>query len=728
MNISVVATVGPGLAGFAAERDRWILWIPVLMGFGVAVYFGLPGEPPAWFAPSLAIGAAASILVLLGRPADRSSWLRPAGAGVLAMVAGFAAAQVKAVAVGTEMLSGRLGPTLVTGRVERVENFPDGQRLTLHRPTIAGLSGRHTPEAARIRLRGGQPPIRPGDRISLRALLGPPPPPAVPGGYDFQRQAYFDGLGAVGYSVGRASVLPTDERSGLRVGVWFAWLRAIVGERIRAHLEGATAAVTTALLNGEQRAIPDRTMAAIRDSGLAHLLSISGLHIGMVAAIVLFVVRGALALVPWLALRFQIKKWAAAASVIAAGGYTLLAAAPVPSQRSFLMVAVVLLAMLVDRQGLSIRLLAFAASVVLITQPEAMLGPSFQMSFAAVLALMSAYEFVRERKQMPAERASPSRRTLIYLGGVILSTLVASTATAPYAAYHFNRFQVYGIAANMVAVPVTGFWIMPWAVATLLLMPLGLEGLGLIPLSWGVDVVIWVAEEVAAWPGAVILLPAMPIWSLGLISLGGLWLCIWRRRQRWLGVGGIILGLAGMLTTNRPDLLVDGSGRLLATATADGGLLVSSKSVGRSSRESWLRRVGADTAAGYWPKHGASADQWLRCDALGCVYRAHNHVVAIATRGEALLEDCRLADVVVSLVPVRGTCASARILIDRFDLWREGTHAIWLDGEEVRIESVDDVRGDRPWIVRPRRPSEGSGDDAGADTRVPANAQSSDAQ
>ena len=202
-------------------------------------------------------------------------------------------------------------------------------------------------------------------------------------------------------------------------------------------------------------------MAAIRGSGLAHLLSISGLHIGMVAAIVLFVVRGALALVPWLALRFQIKKWAAAASVIAAGGYTLLAAAPVPSQRSFLMIAVVLLAMLVDRQGISMRLLAFAASVVLITQPEAMLGPSFQMSFAAVLALMSAYEFVRERKQMPAERASPSRRTLIYLGGVILSTLVAGIATAPYAAYHFNRFQVYGIAANMVAVPVTGFWIMP---------------------------------------------------------------------------------------------------------------------------------------------------------------------------------------------------------------------------------------------------------------------------
>ena len=199
MHTRVVAIAGQGLAGFAAERDRWILWIPVLLGFGVAVYFGLPEEPPAWVGPSLAVGAAASILVLPGRAAARSTWLWPASAGVLAMVAGFAAAQVKAVAVGTEMLSGRLGPTLVTGRVDRVENFPDGQRLTLHRPTIAGLSGRDTPEAARIRLRGNQPPIRPGDRISLSAVLGPPPPPAVPGAYDFQRQAYFDGLGAVGY-------------------------------------------------------------------------------------------------------------------------------------------------------------------------------------------------------------------------------------------------------------------------------------------------------------------------------------------------------------------------------------------------------------------------------------------------------------------------------------------------------------------------------------------------
>jgi competence protein ComEC len=667
----LVCAVHRAFAEMAGERDRWILWAPVLLGLGVAIYFGLSNEPPAWVGPVLAAGAA--VCAILARGAgDRSAWLFPASAGVFAVAAGFAAAQIKAVAVGTEMLNERLGPTLVTGRVDRVESFPDGQRLTLHRPAISRLTASRAPELVRIRLRGAQPPIRPGDRIRVRAVLTPPPAPAVPGAYDFQRQAYFDGLGGVGYSVGSASVLPLEEGSSIGGGVWFARLRTIVGERIQAHLDGATAAVTTALLNGEQRAIPDATMAAIRDSGLAHLLSISGLHIGMVAAIVLFAVRGGLALAPPIALCFPIKKWAAVASVFAAGAYTLLAAAPVPSQRSFLMIAVVLLAILVDRQGISMRLLAFAASVVLITQPEAMLGPSFQMSFAAVMALMAAYEYMRDRPSAPEERTSGGRRALVYLAGVILTTLIAGTATAPFAVYHFNRFQVYGLAANMIAVPVTGFWIMPWAVLAFLLMPSGLEGLALAPLSWGVDVVIWVAEQVASWPGAVVLLPAMPIWSLGLISLGGIWLCIWRGRQRWLGLGGILFGLMGMLTVESPDLLVDGSGRLLATATADGGLLISSKNAGRSTREAWLRRAGSEAPTGYWPKQDASADRRLRCDALGCVYRASNHVVAIAFNGEALLDDCRLGDVVVSLVPVRGACASARTLIDRFDLWREG--------------------------------------------------------
>ena len=398
---------------FSAERDRWILWLPVLVGAGIAVYFALDNEPAAWLGTvTLAGCAAASAAALWWTPA-RHPMLPVATLFLLCVAAGFAVAQAQALMLATRSLSRPVGPAMLQARVTDIERFPDGQRLTLDQLAVAGLAAAETPERVRLRLRGSQPAIRPGEEIRLRAMLMPPPPPAVPRGYDFQRQAYFDGFGAVGYSVGRANILSpaTTQASGHEgIGLSFARLRFIVGERVHAHLDGATGAVTTALLTGEQRAIPEVTMQAIRDSGLAHLLSISGLHIGLVAGMVFVVVRSGLALFPWITLRFPIKKWAAVASVLAAGAYNLLADAPVPSQRSFLMIAVVLLAVLVDRQGISMRLVAFAALVILLTQPEAMLGPSFQMSFAAVVALIATYEAIHERKRppKPAPLAIPS--------------------------------------------------------------------------------------------------------------------------------------------------------------------------------------------------------------------------------------------------------------------------------------------------------------------------------
>jgi competence protein ComEC len=692
---------------FAAERDRWILWLPVLVGAGIASYFALSSEPPPWLGTMLLAACAAAATLTVRLCGERHPLLPIAMMFLLCVAAGFAVAQAQSLVVGTRMLNKTLGPVMLQARVVNTERFPDGQRLTIDHLSVAGLPKSETPTRARLRLRGSQPTIRPGEEIRLRATLMPPPAPAMPGGYDFQRQAYFEGLGAVGYSVGRASIVaaanaqPADDKDAR---LWFARLRFAVGERVRTHLEGATAAVTTALLTGEQRAIPVVTMEAIRDSGLAHLLSISGLHIGLVAGIVFVVARSTLALVPWLALRYPIKKWAAVASVLAAGAYTLLADAPVPSQRSFLMVAVVLLAVLVDRQGISMRLVAFAALVILLTQPHAMLGPSFQMSFAAVVALIAAYEIVQDRRRAPQTPPSPLRMLLLYVGGGILSTLVASLATTPFAVYHFNRFQLWGIAANMIAVPVTGFWIMPWAMIAMLLMPFGWEGIGLQPMGWGVDVVIAVAREVAAWPAAVMLLPPLPTPALALIALGGAWLCLWRRRWRLLGLPAIAAGTLFLLAARPPDLLIGADGKLLAVRGTDGGLFFSSKSAGRSTREAWLRRSAASEAQGYWPRRGSSADGLLQCDELGCVYRLNGHTVAISRFADALQDDCRLADIVISLVPLRGACRSARAVVDRGDLAGRGAHVLWIDRDRVRVESTDGSRGHRPWVLPRRQP------------------------
>jgi competence protein ComEC len=621
--------------------------------------------------------------------------------GIIAI--GFTLAQIRTSVVAAPTLTKRLGPTSISGRIVRLETLPDGARLTLDRLRIVRFESEQMPERVRVRLSGEQPPLHPGDWVQVRAVLNPPPPPASPGAFDFQRQSFFQSLGAVGFAVSTTRVISkAEDKSFANLSLWLAGLRTIVAERVRDHLSGSTGAVVVALMTGERGAIPKPIMTAIRDSGLAHLLAISGLHIGLMAGFLFISIRGILALVPPVALRYPIKKWAALASIAGAGGYVLLAGATVPSQRAFFMIGLVLMAVITDRRGLSMRLVAWAALVILFLQPESLLGASFQMSFAAVVALVATYESVREMRPFSSEPPTVLGRVLLYFGGVALTTVVAGLATAPLALFHFNRLPDYGLAANLLAVPVMALWIMPCAFVALLLMPVGLSGMALTPMGWGVDVMIWVAERVASWPGAVTLMPTMPTWGLVFIALGGMWLCLWRGSWRFWGLFGVMIGMATLLVVESPDVLVDGRGKLLAVRGATGNLTVSSLRSAPFSREQWLRRDGQKSAPSLWPQTGFSTDGHLACDLLGCIYRASGNVVALVQSPEALSEDCRTANVVISTVPVRGPCPVAQTIVDRFDLWRRGAHAFWLKQGSVLIESVNENRGDRPWVLRPK--------------------------
>ncbi len=661
----------PGtIAGcLAAERERWVLWLPVGLGIGIGVYFALPGEPPPWLGPSAALAVMVLAAVAFAR-VDRLGLHTVAFVTFIATIAvGFAAAQVRTATVAAPMLAKKIGPLSVVGRVSSVEVLGNGSRIVLERPRIAELEPTRTPERVRIRLRGDQPAVQPGDRLRVYAVLAPPPPPSMPGAFDFQRQSFFAGLGAVGFAIGSAKV--AAEASARGPGAYRFWierLRADIATRIYAHEEGATAAIIVALTTGNRGAIPEPVMEAIRDSGIAHLLAISGLHIGLVAGFLLVSVRSVLALLPPLALRFQIKKIAVLASILGAGGYMLLAGATIPSQRAFLMILIVLIAVLLDRRGISMRLVAWAATVILIFRPESLVGASFQLSFAAVVAL---------------------------------TTLVAGAATAPFVVFHFNRLADYWLVTNMVAVPITALWIMPWTVVAFVLMPLGLEGLALAPIAWGVDAVIWIAGTVSAWPGAVSLLPPMPVWGLVLVAAGGAWLCLWRGRWRFWGLAAMSVGVLTTFAADPPDVLVDGRGKLLAVRNDNGKLMLSSLRAARFTRDVWLRRMGQDGEALQWPRHGPSRDGRLNCDALGCIYHSDGAVVALVNRPEALFEDCRIANVMVSTVPVRAACPNPHTIIDRIDLWRYGAHALWLDGHRVRVESVNGSRGRRPWVLPP---------------------------
>ena len=696
-------SAGAGLAAavaraFAAERDRWALWLPALAGAGIAVYFALPAEPPLWLGPAGAVVALGLAWTARGRPALPLALI---AAGALAV--GFAAAEMRSARVAAPVLAKPIGPIVVEGRVVRAETRPRGARLLLDELRIARLAASQTPARVRVRVMVGADGIGPGDRVALLARLSPPPGPAAPGAFDFARRAWFQGLGAVGFSYGKPKSVAHGE--GGSFGTALARLRAGATQRVRAALAGDTGAMAAALMTGERGAISEATLVAMRNSGLAHLLAISGLHMGLVAGIVFFFVRLAFAAFPVVALRHPIKKWAAGAALAGALFYLAVSGATVPTQRAFVMVAIVLLAVLLDRAAISMRLVAWAAAVVLLLAPESLTGPSFQMSFAAVIALIASYEVASG--PLAAWRAAGGweRRAAVYLAGIVLSSAVATAATAPFAAYHFNRLALYGLAANLAAVPLTALWIMPWAMVAFLLMPLGLEGLALAPMGWGVDGVIAVARHVAAWPGAVVLVKAMPTAALALIAAGGLWLCLWRGRWRAGGLAGIALGLALAIAARPPDLLVDGSGRLVALRQPDGALALNNGNIAKFDASIWLRR-NAQWQAAPWPAGTgpAATGQGLRCDPLGCIWHARGRTVALDWRPEALAEDCAGSNLVISREPAPWRlCRDRERVIDRWSVWKDGAHAVWLSGDGIRIESVRGVAGERPWVPKPEQ-------------------------
>jgi len=691
----------PGLvsrlgAALAAEREQWLLWAPVAVGAGVAIYFALPSEPPLWLGVFVTWFGGIAVLVL-----RRGSGWPILALGLALAGAGFLAGEIRTRIVAAPTLTDDLGPVQVTGRILDSETLPAGRRLLLEDLTIEGLPAEATPGRVRIRVNKIEDPLAPGDRIRLLASLTPPSAPFVPGAYDFQRDAFFQGVGAVGFALGAAELVTPAEDTGLWHGLSLriARLRDAIGQRILAAIPGRAGPVSAALVIGSQAGIDKTVMQAMRDSGLAHLLSISGLHVGFVAAIFFALVRGGLSLVPGIALRHPIKKWAAAAALLGTYGYMLLAGSPVPTQRAFLMTGLVMLAILVDRVAITLRLVAWAALAILLLRPEALVGPSFQMSFAAVTALVAAYEASREWRARRRADAGWMGRALLYVGGLVFTSLIAGLATAPFALYHFNRFAGYGVVANMLAVPLTGIVAMPAAVAGVALMPFGLEAVPLAVMGWSVEGVIRIAEIVAAWPGSALLLPAMPPAGLVVATLGGLWLLLWRGRWRYWGLIPILLGMGSAALTRSPDLLISGEAELVAVRSADGGLAVNSRRGGLEA-EIWLRRAG-NAERDPWPTagSGAGAGDWLTCDAIGCIYAPGETVVALDWQAAALDEDCYRADVLVSLVPVEIDCP-ADLIVDRFDLWREGGHVIWLERDGPRLLSVGASRGDRPWVIR----------------------------
>ncbi len=672
-----------------AERERWLLWLPVAFGLGISLFFLMDSDPAWWFALPLLGVVVLALFLLRAQLAISYSLVL-----LLAFGLGFGAAQLRTALVAAPLLTERVGPTEVRGTLLQLERRKADTRLLIKPSSIAGLERTQLPAKVRLHVAGRKElALRPGDRVTLRATLLPPPPPVIPGGYDFGRQAFYRQIGASGFVLGPVSLMGDRQESGWML--FWSQLRDSLGQRVRTLLPPEEAGVAEALLTGQRAGIDPQVQENYRRSGLAHLLAISGLHVGLIAGIFFFSLRALLALWPPLALRWPIKKVVALITALLLPFYLPMVGASVPTQRACLMALVVLAAVLLDRRAISLRLVAFAALVVLAWTPETLLSASFQLSFAAVTALVAVYEAWTRRRPDWEGRKGLDQRLTLYLIGVLASSLIATLATAPFAAYHFQRLALYGLGANLLAVPLTAFWIMPWCLIGYLLMPLGLEDLAFVPLGWGLSTLNWIAAEVAALPGATLEVRAMPLWGLVALASGGLWLCLWRSHWRLAGLFFLVLGAVSPVFQRAPDILVTGDMRLIGLAGPQEQLWLSSKRVGRFPAEVWLRRR-AQGEAQTWSQ-SAGEGRWLACDSLGCRYRHDGLEIALALKPEALREDCSAVALLIAFSPAPRACLPDGIVLDRFDFWRWGTHAVYLSSDGIDVTSVGQARGQRPW-------------------------------
>jgi competence protein ComEC len=674
----------------AAEQSRIGLWSPVLLGAGAAAYLLMLSEPPFWVAPLLMAAAAGAFM---------TEKARLGAAAAMLFAAGFATAQVRTASVDAPSLSRPINFATVEGRLRAVDEAPKSRRLIIDVHSIEGIAKEATPKRVRVSWRGRDFAVSPGDIIVLRASLSPPPAPAAPGGFDFARQLYFQGVGAVGFAVSAPEVVPERSRpliAAMRARV--EGLRVRLAARIWAASPDDAGAIVAAVVTGKREAISDRADAAFRDSGLAHLLSISGLHMGLATGLIYFALRALLALIEPVALTQPIKKWAALAALFSGFLYLLISGGAWPAQRAFIMTSIFFIAIIADRRALSLRNVAIAAFVIILMAPEAVLHPGFQMSFAAVTALIAWYEWASARAD-PARSFSALARLRRYVAGIAVTDVIASAATAPYALFHFNRAANFGLPANVISIPLMGFWVMPAAIVAMIAMPFGADAPFWRLAAGGVDVMLRLAEWTKALPGAVTVFPSWPASSIAVLTIGGLWLCLMSAPWRLGGLAALPAAAALIGANPHPDFFLsdegDNVGALVRTETGAERLAVFDMRKSKFDARVWMEEAGIDVE-----KYAAAAlRDFFPCDASGCVLATGEARVAVSGDRSGLDDDCARADLVLALyvVPKNDRQGCEARLIDRRDAWEKGAHALYVRDRVFRVETAAARRGNRPW-------------------------------
>lgn len=641
------------------ERGTPFLLVPVLLACGALVYFALPAEPSR---PALTAATAfsAAAVALAG---DRA-WLRLCLSALLFVLLGMAFAKWETGRAGTLMLGEPIS-TVITGRVMSLEQQPGGRtRMTLELLTTERPKLRHMPERVRLSARKLPAELSAGDTLHGPARLFPPSGPLRPGSYDFSFESYFDGIGANGFFLGSPERVAAPLDAALRDRFWALVenARVALSDRIRARIGGAEGEIAAALIAGTRAGIPDDVNEALRRTGLAHVLSISGLHMALVAATVMGSLRFGFALFPGFTSRRPVKKYAACAALLAIAVYLFISGSAVAAERSFLMLAIMLVALLFDRAAITMRNLAIAAIAVLVVSPHEVVGPSFQMSFAATAALIAAYAWWAERRRRRPAHPPTDRSRLghilrtggRYAFGLAITSLIAGIATTVYGAWHFQRVSPLSLAANLAAMPIVSIAVMPPAVLAMAAMPFGLDGPFLDVMGKGLTLMTAVAE----WFSARTPVDTVGEVPLSAVVLATVALIVATLATTWLRTLALPFAVsAGFLiaTHSLPDVLVAEDGRLVAVPTADGRLAVNRKRPNSFAVEDWMRAMRADgtfapvtaagsgkeatggtslllSVAGVLPAEtGDTAGNLFRCDEQLCVARTRSGAIVVTT-------------------------------------------------------------------------------------------------
>ena len=694
--ISGVALAKASTRALRLEADRGVgfIFVPVFLALGVIGYFSLAREPGLGALCAGFSALAAIAFLTRNRPLPQTAALM-----VLLVLLGMALAKIETLRAGTKVLGGEIS-TRLTGNVVEVENLASGRvRLTIDVTATDRPVLRYAPDRVRVSARSIPDGVEPGASVMGIVRLMPPSGPVRPDSYDFSFNSYFDGIGASGFFMkGPERVVeggPASVSARFRASVERA--RNAVADRIRDTIPGAEGEIAAALVAGVRAGIPDDVNEALRRSGLYHIISISGLHMALVAGTIMGLMRGGFALFPEFSSRRPVKKYAASVALAGLAAYLFFSGADVAAQRSFIMLAVMLTALMFDRAALTMRNLAISAIAVIILSPHEVVGPSFQMSFAATAALVGAYAAWsdwRSRKplQAPPDRSlvsSSLRKIIIIAVGLGATSLIAGGATSVYSAYHFQQVSSLGLFANLSAMPIVSIAVMPFAVLGVLMMPFGLDGPFFTIMGEGLSLTVTIARWFSE---------RSPLDTVGLVSARAVIvlsvaLLIATICTTWLRVAALPVALAGLLLLphqSSPDLLISEDGRLVGLKIGNGRMAVNRTRPNEFTTDNWQRafqaeimvkpemRAAPDSESDRDGETQTTGSAFVCADGLCLARHPSGAIVAHAVDAATAARACDTASVIiVDDATAKNICGRKRILIvTKRDLARRGSAAV----------------------------------------------------